>query len=132
MDAALLFKLYSNRAKVGRLLKLMTLAIEAIKPDIPEIIAVGSELAAELYPDFGRQSAATKPLASFDVKWLQTSLNALGQKIPVDADYGKATRDAVTAFQATHGLIPDGWAGVETCSAIIVALTKVTKPKSVS
>lgn len=129
MDAALLFKLFSNRDKLARLGELVAPAIEAIKPNLAEITSIGTELAAILFPDFGRKTAAKNPLATFDVKWLQTSLNVLGQKITVDGDYGDATRKAVTAFQATHNLTPDGWSAIETCSAIIVELDKLGDKK---
>jgi len=57
---------------------------------------------------------------------LQAALNRLNatqgfSKDPplvVDGCYGRHTRRAVTAFQATHGLAPDGLAGPLTLAAI--------------
>jgi lysozyme family protein len=58
--------------------------------------------------------------------WLQMTLNRLGatedfSKYPplaVDGSYGRVTRRAVAAFQAAHGLTPDGIAGPLTTAAI--------------
>jgi lysozyme family protein len=49
-------------------------------------------------------------------KLLQGELNKLGAdpQLVVDGSYGRATRRAVAAFQAAHGLEPDGLAGVRT------------------
>jgi hypothetical protein len=65
----------------------------------------------------------------FDPKmtaWLQAALNRLNttegfSKDPplvVDGSYGRHTRRAVTAFQAAHGLVPDGLAGPLTIAEI--------------
>jgi hypothetical protein len=67
--------------------------------------------------------------AMFDPKataWLQAALNRLNaaegfSKDPplvVDGSYGRHTRRAVTAFQAAHGLVPDGLAGPLTIAEI--------------
>jgi peptidoglycan hydrolase-like protein with peptidoglycan-binding domain len=58
--------------------------------------------------------------------WLQAALNRLDategfSKDPplvVDGSYGRHTRRAVTAFQAAHGLVPDGLAGPLTIAEI--------------
>jgi len=58
--------------------------------------------------------------------WLQAALNRLNategfSKDPplvVDGSYGRHTRRAVTAFQAAHGLVPDGLAGPLTIAEI--------------
>jgi len=53
-------------------------------------------------------------------EWLQAALNGLGAdpRLAVDGCYGRHTRRAVTTFQATHGLAPDGLAGPLTLSAL--------------
>ena len=53
-------------------------------------------------------------------KWLQAALNRLGADplLAVDGCCGRHTRRAVTMFQATHGLAPDGLAGPLTLSAL--------------
>ena len=61
-----------------------------------------------------------------ETAWLQAALNRLGttegfSKWPplvVDGCYGRHTRRAVIAFQAAHGLAPDGLAGPVTLAAL--------------
>ncbi|ARL98141.1 MULTISPECIES: N-acetylmuramidase domain-containing protein [Burkholderia] len=53
-----------------------------------------------------------------DVSYLQRQLIAAGARLDTDAIYGSATRDAVMAFQATHGLVADGIAGPKTWSTL--------------
>lgn len=62
------------------------------------------------------------------VGWLQHSLNQLrvtGTPLGVDGSYGRRTRNAVRAFQASHGLDADGLAGDKTCDAIDAELRKI-------
>ncbi|WP_071335486.1 N-acetylmuramidase domain-containing protein [Burkholderia contaminans] len=53
-----------------------------------------------------------------DVGYLQRQLVAAGASIDADAIYGSATRTAVMAFQASHGLVADGVAGPKTWSTL--------------
>lgn len=53
-----------------------------------------------------------------DVSYLQRQLVAAGARLDADAIYGSATRNAVVAFQATHGLVADGIAGPKTWSTL--------------
>ncbi|AOK03298.1 N-acetylmuramidase domain-containing protein [Burkholderia sp. AU28942] len=53
-----------------------------------------------------------------DVSYLQRQLIAAGARLDTDAIYGSATRNAVVAFQATHGLVADGIAGPKTRSTL--------------
>ncbi|MFP3335301.1 peptidoglycan-binding domain-containing protein, partial [Pseudomonas sp. SIMBA_064] len=53
-----------------------------------------------------------------DVSYLQRQLIAAGARIDADAIYGNATRNAVVAFQATHGLVADGIVGPKTWSTL--------------
>jgi lysozyme family protein len=52
--------------------------------------------------------------------WVQQTLNALGQNPPLDDDgnYGRRTRQAVSDYQATHGLDVDGFAGPKTIASL--------------
>ena len=62
-----------------------------------------------------------------DTRWLQETLNRLGAdpQLRIDGSYGRATRRAVTAFQARfagpHGLVPDGLAGPATMAQLETA-----------
>lgn len=49
-----------------------------------------------------------------DVTTLQKILNDLGAKLEVDGTYGRATKEAVRAFQKTNGLQADGNFGPDT------------------
>ncbi|EDT38603.1 N-acetylmuramidase domain-containing protein [Burkholderia ambifaria] len=53
-----------------------------------------------------------------DVGYLQRQLVAASARIDTDAIYGNATRTAVMAFQASHGLVADGIAGPKTWSTL--------------
>ncbi|WP_333968604.1 N-acetylmuramidase domain-containing protein [Burkholderia cepacia] len=53
-----------------------------------------------------------------DVSYLQRQLINAGARIDADAIYGNATRGAVLAFQASHGLVADGIAGAKTWSTL--------------
>ncbi|KVG07262.1 peptidoglycan-binding protein [Burkholderia vietnamiensis] len=57
-----------------------------------------------------------------DVSYLQRQLIATGARLDTDAIYGNATRNAVVAFQATHGLVADGIAGPKTWSTLSAGL----------
>lgn len=52
------------------------------------------------------------------VSVLQSKLNAHGQHVTVDGDFGPATKAAVEAFQKDHGLVQDGVVGPLTWKAL--------------
>jgi len=60
------------------------------------------------------------PAGDNAAEWLQAALNHLGAdpQLVVDGCYGRHTRRAVRAFQAAHGLAPDGLVGPLTLSAL--------------
>ena len=53
-----------------------------------------------------------------DVARMQAALNAKGARLLVDGDLGRNTQAAVMAFQAAHGLTPDGVVGPRTMAAL--------------
>lgn len=53
-----------------------------------------------------------------EVVKLQQRLNAFGAGMIIDGIFGVTTRAALTAFQATKGLVPDGIAGKKTLTAL--------------
>jgi hypothetical protein len=75
---------------------------------------------------FAPAAAASTMFDPIRAKWLQTALNILGANPPLDVDgeYGPTTKDAVLAFQKTHELVADGWAGDLTPAALQLALSK--------
>jgi len=55
-----------------------------------------------------------------DVRELQMALNSLGYNAgPVDGIFGRMTREAVTSFQAQHGLTVDGIVGPRTVNKLL-------------
>jgi peptidoglycan hydrolase-like protein with peptidoglycan-binding domain len=57
------------------------------------------------------------------VKTLQQNLNkVMGLKLAVDGEFGPATKQAVEAFQRTHGLTVDGEYGPQTAALLRAAL----------
>lgn len=61
-----------------------------------------------------------------DVVYLQRVLNALGDKLAVDGDFGPATKSAVMAFQRSQHIGVDGVVGSVTWSRLQSALAAVT------
>ena len=56
---------------------------------------------------------------SYDVEWLQESLNTLDSAgLDVDGVYGTKTFEAVKKYQARSSLEPDGWAGMLTMAKL--------------
>jgi hypothetical protein len=53
-----------------------------------------------------------------NVKWLQGTLKALGQRITVDGSYGGATKKQVRRYQYDNDLVADGIAGYSTQKAL--------------
>jgi hypothetical protein len=53
------------------------------------------------------------------VVWAQEHLIGAGEEVPVTGIYGKETRNAVRAFQETHGLEVDGKIGTTTWQALL-------------
>ncbi|WP_269503719.1 N-acetylmuramidase family protein [Burkholderia sp. IMCC1007] len=53
-----------------------------------------------------------------DVSYLQARLNAAGARLDPDGIFGDDTREAVAAFQRSHGLVDDGVAGSKTWGAL--------------
>jgi hypothetical protein len=58
---------------------------------------------------------------TYDERWVQSSLNKLGAKPPldVDGDIGRLSKAAIRAFQKANGLTVDGDAGAATVAAIV-------------
>lgn len=97
-----------------------------------ELIGLDSSLA--IPSDFMLGTPAVVPVTpvpdgigggAHSTAWLQNALNTLmvaGTPITVDGSYGRRTRNAVRAFQAAHGLDPDGLAGPLTIAEIVSAI----------
>ncbi len=64
----------------------------------------------------------------YRVRALQERLVSLGYHLQPDGDFGPATRRQVVAFQADHGLTPDGRVGTITEQALETALPVKAQP----
>jgi len=105
---------------------------DAIRTGNPTVQAVENlaQIGKQLFPSIdGNLAAAAAASTMFDpvrVKWVQTALNVLGTKPPLDVDgeYGPLTTAAVQQFQRSNGLEVDGWAGDLTHAALQAAISK--------
>lgn len=69
------------------------------------------------------RASAQQDASATNILWLQRALNRVGNaRIAEDGVAGPATRQAVRAFQAAHGLAADGIAGPRTLAALRAAL----------
>lgn len=113
-----------SASAVDRQLGCVPLALELVKLEP----SLGLE---EFVPTFPSPNDDSEPIpvtptpegvgANRTTKALQVKLNELnvnGTPLLVDGSYGRRTRNAVRAFQSTHGLKPDGLAGPLTWQAL--------------
>jgi len=84
--------------------------IQALMMLMPEAQA----LYAQIFPELVKVSSHPPPAQGITVRQLQEMLNHYGANLTVDGVYGKATHEAVEAYQRGNGLVPDGWAGSKT------------------
>ena len=116
------FQLAYRQADIRRAFKIY----QTIKSPLTELI----DLCRSILGDVGmldeQANPDPSPLAVYDTKWVQRSLNELMDAgLTVDGDLGIATVNAVKRFQAAHPpLKVDGSPGVQTAAAIAAALAK--------
>jgi hypothetical protein len=67
--------------------------------------------------------------SGYRVEALQKRLNEIGFAVRVDKDFGPTTRNAVMAFQASHGIEVDGVVGPETQAALDVAESQIPEAR---
>jgi len=91
-----------------------------------DVRALAERIAPELAASQQTARQAQFP-PTYDVKWLQQSLNTLiDAGLTIDGVYGPLTQAAVVRFQQHNGLVADGWAGAVTEAAIDNALRQRT------
>jgi hypothetical protein len=77
-------------------------------------------------PRFTTWAALVAPIKEGETGWrpyaLQVGVDALGQELEPDGNFGPATKRAVIAFQQAHGLVGDGIAGGATQAKILALL----------
>ncbi len=114
-------KLFGLRDELFRAKELTENGIKDLERILPELLAIGHRIEAELFP----QASQDRTVASFDVFWVQRALNELGQKLKVDGNLGPVTRKAVKEFQTNRLIVPDdGVPGRATCVALYNAIQK--------
>ena len=59
-----------------------------------------------------------KGMCGNSIKWIQYELNRHGEDLKIDGIFGNKTHDAVSRFQETHNLTPDGIVGILTRTAL--------------
>jgi hypothetical protein len=86
----------------------------------PEWQAIGEPLPPMAPPGPAQDDAVLGRGAKGDlVIWAQQHLNSAGQTVTVDGDYGPATQQAVTNFQASNGLPATGQVDTATWNALL-------------
>lgn len=131
-EAAPLARDIIDRAK--RLWTVLQPTVAELKKAWPTLQADGKVLLDQIWPELEAQWAREPMLPAFSVRWLQESLNKLERpsadhprgaphRLKVDGLMGEATAEAVKRYQKEKGLEVDGWAGPETCAAILADLT---------
>lgn len=61
---------------------------------------------------------------------IQSKLNKAGHKLSVDSIFGKATENAVKAFQRANGLVEDGIVGRATLAKLDTIVANIVKPST--
>jgi peptidoglycan hydrolase-like protein with peptidoglycan-binding domain len=73
----------------------------------------------------GAEAAPMRATHTFDVEWVQESLNTLvDADLEVDGEIGPETVKAVKKYQGLRGLDVDGWLGVLTLSKLEEDMSK--------
>lgn len=93
--------------------------LQRLLPQVQSTFAASRELVSRIAPELTPLPTGRFDTPTFDARWLQQSLNHLmAAHLVVDGDIGEQTRQVITSFQRQHGLVPDGWAGIETMAKI--------------
>jgi len=112
------FRLIQYRGEIEALLPQVNKAVETTFELVPQVRALLQKIAPEFFAPATRQQAEP----TFDVRWLQTSLQQRGfDPGPIDGRFGPRTVEAVKQFQAANGLVVDGMPGVATEAALFAA-----------
>lgn len=87
--------------------------------DLEPAFKEGSTIVAQAKALINEIAPGTLPVENYDVEWIQSTLNKVaGETLAVDGDYGEATRATVKRYQASRGLVADGWVGLRTMSVL--------------
>jgi hypothetical protein len=126
----IIFRAINIAPQIQQAIRIGTPTVKAVEENAGDLLPLLGEIGKQMFPGiddrFAPAAAASTMFDPIRVKWLQTALNILGANPPLDVDgeYGPMTKDAVLAFQKTHELVVDGWAGDLTHAALQLALSK--------
>lgn len=121
----LIMRLIDLAPKISAALKSGTSVLTLLQQFAPDLIHLVQDIGGELFPALPPAAQADAGAMRLDidlVRKVQAGLNKLGATLVVDGHYGQMTKDAVAAFQSSHGLTADGWAGPLTLAALDKAL----------
>jgi len=126
----IIFRAINVAPQVQQAIRIGTPLVNAVEENARDLLPLLAQIGKQMFPGIDEKLApAAAASTMFDpirVKWLQTALNMLGTKAPLDVDgeYGPMTKDAVLQFQKANQLVADGWAGDLTHAALQLALSK--------
>lgn len=126
----IIFRAINVAPQIQEAIRIGTPVVKAVEDNAADLLPVLKEIGKQKFPGiderFAPAAAASTMFDPIRIKWLQTALNVLGAKPPleIDGSYGPMTKDAVLQFQKDHNLAADGWAGDATHAALQVALSK--------
>jgi murein L,D-transpeptidase YcbB/YkuD len=130
----IIFRAINVAPQVQQAIQMGTPIAKAVELNARDLLPLLGQIGKQMFPAIDdRLAAAAAASTMFDpirVKWIQTSLNAIGKSrsLDVDGEYGPLTTEAVLQFQKEHGLVADGWAGDTTHAALQLALSKTRAP----
>ncbi len=131
MDITLIWQFITALPKIQEAIRQGGNVLEVIQRLAPTILPLLQSLGTQFFPTVDPAKATQAGIdVVFDADgtmWVQNGLNKLGQSpaLTVDGKYGKATKAAVSAYQTSHGLKVDGWAGPKTSAAMALDLAKL-------
>lgn len=115
---------WGHRTEISRIITLVRPIIDVLRLQLPEIIPLVKGVLAAVWPGMSRD------LASNGVILIPILVADIQRVVGVEPDgiYGKDTEAAVRRWQIKRGgLLPDGWAGIETVLEMGPELRRIGK-----
>ena len=126
--AEIAFKALGQRGNIEAIIAKSAPLVEKAKPVVAEIMKEWPHLSPMVQEVWDKMFGATPAKAGaptdFSLNWLQDALNKVGMgPITVDGAMGPQTHEAIKKYQQARGLVADGWAGIQTTTALYNELT---------
>jgi hypothetical protein len=129
--AEIAVKALGQRQNIEAIITKLAPIVTKAQPIVAEVMKEWPHLAPQVQEVwtklFGAPAKPADPSAPtyFSLKWLQDGLNKVGMgPIPVDGVMGPQTHDTIKKYQQAHGLVPDGWAGIQTTTTLYKELAR--------